>query len=575
MWLQVMVWILANAGIWFCSGSVVAQETAKPARESANILFLNGHIYTSNPKQPWAEAIAIRGGRIQDVGTNVALKRYRGAKTQVIDLAGRIMLPGMIDNHTHFLWASFGLAGVKVNAARNLNNMEAILTEYAKAHPTESWVYGDGWPYGAYWPSGLPTKDLLDRIFPDRPATIMSEDGHSLWVNSRAMAVAGITRDTPNPAGATRGTIVRDPQTGEPTGVMEEGAKSLIMRVMEANLPEEEKFRRLRIGLKFANEHGITSVVNATGDIPEMEAYEKLHQRGELTVRMTTAFAEDVGVRHTLSEQELRDFEAARQRFQGAWVRAGIVKFFTDGVIETHSAAMLEPYADTPGKKGEMLYTPEELKQDFLELDRRGFQVMTHAVGDGAVRTVLDAYEFVEKQNGPRDRRWRIEHMEVVDPADRPRFAKLGIIAAFQPWCCPQLGDPWGDHVGKERLSAGLPWRDVIEPGAILSMGSDWPVESLNPFPIIQTGATRRTGPGKDAFFPNQALTLDQMLAGYTRNNAYTEFMEKQIGSLETGKLADLIVLSQDLYKIPAVQIGKTKVLLTMVDGRTVWRSGL
>ena len=196
---------------------------------------------------------------------------------------------------------------------------------------------------------------------------------------------------------------------------------------------------------------------------------------------------------------------------------------------------------------------------------------MTHAVGDGAVRSVLDAYEFVEKQNGPRDRRWRIGHLEIVDPADRPRFAKHGIIAAFHPGAV--IGRPVGDHVGKERLSAGLPWRDLIEPGAILSMGGDWPVESLNPFPIIQTGATRRTG--KNAFFPNQALTLDHVLAGYTRNNAYTEFMEKQIGSLETGKLADLIVLSQDLYKIPAVQIGKTKVLLTMVDGRIVWWRGL
>jgi predicted amidohydrolase YtcJ len=576
MRLQARAWIWASASIWLCSGSVVAHHAAKPTKESASVvLFVNGRIYTSNPKQPWVQAVAIRDEKIQEVGSSEALKGYRGEKTQVIDLGGRMMLPGLIDNHTHFLWASYGLAGVKVNAARNLNEIEAILTRYAKAHPTESWVYGDGWPYGAYWPTGLPTKDLLDKVFPDRAATIMSEDGHSLWVNSQALAAAGITRDTPDPVGAARGTIVRDPKTGEPTGVMEEGAKTLVMRVMQTKLPKEERFRKLRIGLRFANEHGITSVVNATGDIPEMETYEKLRQRGQLTVRMTTAFAEDVGVRHTLSEEELADFEAARQRFQGNWVRAGIVKFFADGVIETHSAAMLEPYADTPGKKGETLYTPEELKQDFLELDRRGFQVMTHAVGDGAVRIVLDAYEFVEKQNGPRDRRWRIEHMEVVDPADRPRFAKLGIIAAFQPWCCPRLGDPWGDHVGKERLSAGLPWRDVIEPGAILSMGSDWPVESLNPFPIIQTGATRRTGPGKEPFFPNQALTLDQMLAGYTRNNAYTEFMEKQIGSLESGKLADLIVLSQDLYKISAAQIGKTKVLLTMVDGKIVWRSGI
>jgi predicted amidohydrolase YtcJ len=576
MRLQARPWILASAGIWLCTGSLAAHQAAKPTKESASaVLFVNGHIYTSNPKQPWAQAVAIRDGRIQAVGSSDALKGYRGEKTEVIDLDGRMMLPGMIDDHTHFLWASYGLAGVKVNAARNLKEMETILLGYAKAHPKESWVYGDGWPYGAYWPTGLPTKDLLDKVFPDRPATLMSEDGHSLWVNSQALAAAGITRNTPDPSGAVRGTIVRDPKTGEPTGVLEEGAKTLVMRVMQAKLPEEEKFRRLRIGQRFANEHGITSVVNATGDIPEMETYEKLHQRGELTVRMTTAFADDVGVRHTLSKEELEDFEEARRRFRGNWVRAGIIKFFADGVIETHTAAMLEPYADTPGKKGQTLYTPEEFRRDFLELDHRGFQVMTHAIGDGAVRTVLDAYEYVEKADGPRDRRWRIEHMEAVDPADRPRLGKLGIIAAFQPWCCPQLGDPWGDHVGKERLSEALPWQDIISAGALLSMGSDWPVESLNPFPIIQTGATRAIGPGKGAFFPNQALTLDQMLAGYTRNNAYTEFMENELGSLEPGKLADLIVLSQDLYKIPAAQIGKTQVLLTMVDGKIVWRSGI
>jgi predicted amidohydrolase YtcJ len=572
---QKLVWILASASLLLCVAIAFAHPADDAHLEPADVLFVSGHIYTSNPQQPWAEAIALRDGKIQNVGTDEALKRYRAEKTQVIDLGGRMMLPGMLDNHTHFLWGSYGLAGVKVNHARTLKEMEAILTDYAKANPKESWVYGDGWPYGAFWPTGLPTKELLDKIFPNRPATVMSEDGHSLWVNSRALAAAKINRDTPDPAGAARGIILRDPKTGEPTGVLEEGAKVLILRVMQAQIPEEERLRKLRLGLKFASQCGITSVINATGDIPEMEMYEKLHQRSELTVRMTTAMAEDVGVRHTLSKEELATFEEARRRFQGDWVRAGVIKFFADGVIETHTAAMIEPYADTPGKKGETLYTPEEFKKDFVELDRQGFQVMTHAIGDDAVRTVLDAYEAVEKQDGPRDRRWRLEHMEVVNSTDRPRLAKLGIIAAFQPWCCPQLGDPWADHVGKERLSDGLPWQDIVSAGATLSMGSDWPVELLDPFPILQKGATRQDAPGEAAFFPKQALTLDQMLAGYTRNNAYAEFMEKKVGSLEPGKLADLIVLSQDLYKIPADRIAKTKVLLTMVDGKVVWRNGL
>jgi predicted amidohydrolase YtcJ len=530
-----------------------------------------------NPAQPWVEAVAIKDGKVLDVGTSAALNQYRGPNTKLIDLGGRMAMPGFIDTHAHFLWGSYGLAGVLLYEAGSLDDVAKLLKEYAKSHRHEEWIYGAGWPYGAYWPTGLPTRDLLDAVFPDRPASILSEDGHSLWVNSKALAAARITRNTPNPEGATRGVIVRDSKTGEATGVLEEGAKSLVLKVMEKTVTTEDKFRRIRMGLAFANQRGITSVVNATGDIPEMELYEELHKRGELTVRMTTAFAADTGVQHTLSPEELASFEEARRRFHDDWVRAGVIKFFADGVIETHTAAMLEPYANTPGQKGSTLYTPEEFKKYFLELDRRGFQVMTHAIGDAAVRTTLDAYEAVARQNGPRDRRWRIEHMETVDPADRPRLAKLGVIAAIQPWCCPVPGEPWADNIGRERLSEGIPWQDIISPGAVLSMGSDWPVESLDPFPILQMGLTRKNPlqPDPPAFFPKQALTLDKMLAGYTRNAAYTEFLENRVGSLQPGKLADVIVLSQDLYKIPPDAIAKTRVMLTMVGGKIVWRDGI
>jgi len=553
-----------------------AQQKPQTPSGSAAILFINGHVFTSNPAQPWVEAVAISDGRILEVGPSEALAKYRGPGTQVVDLRGHMAMPGMIDTHTHFLWGSYGLAGIQLYEARNVDQVRKVLRDYAKSHPDEKWVYGAGWYYGSFWPTGLPTKELLDEVFRDRPASIMSEDGHSLWVNSRALAASKITRETPNPGGAARGIIVRD-NHGEATGVLEEGAKSLVLKVMNATISQEEKLRRLQLGMAFANQHGITGVVNATGDIPEMELYQELHKRGELTVRTATAFADDVGVRHTLSEQELANFEEARRRFQDDWVRAGIVKFFADGVIETHTAAMLAPYANTPGQKGDTLYTPEEFKRDFLELDRRGFQVMTHAIGDGAVRTILDAYEAVEKQNGPRDRRWRIEHMETVDAVDRPRLAQLRVLAAIQPWCCPQKGEPWADNVGPERLSEAIPWQDIVSAGATLIMGSDWPVESLDPFPIMQMGLTRKSTFQKtdEAFFPKQALTLDQMLAGYTRNAAYGEFMDNRLGTLQPGKLADMVVLSQDLYKVPADTIAQTKVLLTVVGGKIVWRDGI
>ncbi len=557
--------LVASLGLGMLSLVSCRSATAVP---SAETILTNGHIFTSNPGVPWAEAVAVREGKVLAVGSSQDVAKYQGAATHVIDLHGRMAMPGIIDNHTHFLWASYGLAGVQLREAKTPVEMKKVSQEYARAHPDEPWVWGS---YGFTTPPGRQAKALLDEAFPDRPVSLLSGDGHNLWVNSKALAAAGIKRDTPNPSGTARGTIVRE--RGEATGILEEGAKSLVLHVMPVN--DDEKLRRLKLGMDFAAQHGITSVVNATGDLAEMKLYDDLQRRGELTVRTTTAFAEDVGVRHTLSPEELADFDKARTLYHDDWVRAGVIKFFADGVIETHTAGMLDPYADTPGKKGATLYSPEEFQKFVLELDRRGYQVMTHAIGDGAVRMTLDAYEAVQKQNGPRDRRWRIEHMEAVAPSDWPRFGRLGVIAAFQPWCCPSLKGGQGKSLGPDRLKESMPWQSIASGGATLSLGSDWPVESLDPFPIIQTALTRQTSDNAPPFFPEQDLTLDQALAGYTRNNAYAEFMESKLGSLEPGKLADVIVISQDLYKIPANTVGKTKVLLTMVGGRIVWREGL
>ncbi len=553
-----------------------AQKSAPPTG-TADTILTNGRVYTSNPLAPWAEAVAIRGEQIIAVGSSKEINRYKTPRTKVIDLGGRMAMPGIIDTHTHFLEGSQLLAGVSIAGLDSVAAVQKKLAEYGNAHPGSGLIFGGVWDYGSFWPGGLPTKEILDPIFPHRPVVLLSSDGHSVWANSAALAGAHITRDTPGPnTPELHGIIVRDRTTGEPTGVLEEGAQYLV-NVLP---PHPQQLQEIRDGETAANELGITGVVNATGDLNELGLYSELRDNGQLTLRVTTAMSDGVGTKHTISAEELVRLQNARARFKGDWVRLGPVKFFSDGVVETHTAALLEPYANakTPGEKGSLLYTPDELNRDVLTLDKHGFQIMTHSIGDAAARAVLDAYANAEKIDGPRDRRWRIEHLEVIAPADVARLAPLKIIAALQPWCCASLDEPWGAGLGENRMATeGIPWHDIVATGATLAMGSDWPVEPINPFPIIQTGLTRQSPDGQPAggFFPKQALTLDQMLAGYTRNAAYAEFMEDRVGSIERGKLADIIVLSQDLYKTPPTSVGKTTVLLTVVGGKIVWRSGI
>jgi predicted amidohydrolase YtcJ len=550
----------------------------KPQPHGVDMVLLHGHIYTSNPQQKWAEAVAISDDKIVAVGTDEEIARLQGKATNVIDLGGKMAMPGIIDDHTHFLWGSQGLAGVQLAGAKSVDEVRARLKAYADSHHDEAWAYGGGWEYGFFPPTGMPTRQLLDEAFPDKPAAMISGDGHSLWVNTKALEAAKITKDTPDQTtehGSVNAIILRD-KTGAPSGVLEEGAKKLVLDALLVS--DEQKMKDLQLGLAAANQTGITSVMNATGDIPEMELYEELHRRGLLTVRMTTAFARDTGVKHTLSAEELADFESARQRFHSDWNSAGVIKFFADGVIETHTAAMLEPYANTPGNPGKSLYTQQEFDDYFHELDKRGFQIMTHAIGDKAVRMTLDGYAKVAAEDGPRDRRWRIEHIETIAPSDVPRFAKEHVVASIQSWCCPAPHEPWMDNAGEKRArEEGVRWRDLVDSGAVYAFGSDWPVSPLNPFDCMQAALTRQGSfsAGSKPFLPDQALTVDQLLTGYTINSAYAEFADQKVGSLQPGKLADVIVLSQDLTKVPATDVSKTQVVLTVVGGKVVWRGSL
>jgi predicted amidohydrolase YtcJ len=450
------------------------------------------------------------------------------------------------------------------------------IRHFAAAHPDRHWLLGRGWLYDAFKPSGLPTKQLLDEVVSDRPVVVECYDGHSVWVNSKALALAGINKNTPDPkqAGIVVGTIVRDPTSGEPTGVLKEDAMEIVRRVIPQP-SREEKLRALRAGLREANRHGLTSVVNASGSLEEMQLYDDLRRGGKLTVRMTTALM----MEPQLTEKTLAMYEEGRRRFQDEWVRGGVIKAFMDGVIESHTAAMLEPYADDPRLSGSMNYTPEQFQNNVVELDRRRLQVITHAIGDRAIRTTLDAYQAAEKINGPRERRFRIEHIENISPADIARFGHLGVIASMQPYHCypePNLFNVWARNIGPERLPYSFAWHDLAAAGAKLAFGSDWPVVSLDPFIGIQNAITRRDWNGQppEGFVSAQKVTLEQALTAYTRDAAYAEFEENAKGTLEPGKLADVIVLSQDLFAIKPLEIRKTIVVLTIVGGKIVYQDG-
>jgi len=547
--------------------------TKSPQSPAADLLLLNGHIYTSNPTQPWVKAVAIRGAKIVAVGDDAAISKLRGPKTKVIDLAGRMAMPGMIDSHIHFLDGSLSLAQFALDSAYTVPEIQKIVRAFAAAHPNREWLLGHGWIYDAFKPTGLPTKQLLDEIVPDRPVVVDCYDGHSVWLNSRALALAHIDRNTPDvtQGDVVVGTIVHDPVTGEPTGVLKEAASELVRRVIPKPT-REEKLKAIRDGLKEANNHGLTSVLNASGSIDEMDLYDAIRRRGELTVRMTTSLM----MTPELSAKTLAMFEEGRQRFHDAWLRGGTIKAFMDGVIESHTAAMLDPYSDDPKLSGSLNYTPEQFKRNVAELDRRHFQVLTHAIGTRAIRVTLDAYQAAQEANGPRDRRFRIEHIENINPQDIPRFGRLHVIASMQPYhCYPEsnLINVWARNIGPARLPYSFAWHDLAAAGAVLAFGSDWPVVSLDPFIGIQNAITRQDNDGQPpgGWVGRQKVSLDQALAAYTRDAAYAQFEENLKGSLMPGKLADVIVLSQDLFAIKPLAIRNTRVLMTIVGGKIVY----
>jgi len=550
--------------------SFAMAASAQKKTQPADTIVLHGKIYTLNPKQEWAEALAIRGERIVAVGSDTDIANWQSKNTKVIDAKGHLVLPGFTDCHIHFIDGSFSLGRVNLEDAKDAADIQQRLREYGGKHPGSDWILGRGWNY-AMFPTSLPDKKYLDEVFPDRPAFLEGYDGHTYWANSKALALAHITKDTPNPP---NGIIVRDPQTGEATGALKEAAQSLVLAVIPKPI-RGEKLAALRDGIRWANENGLTRVHSAGGDFEEFDLYDELLRHGDLTLRFYVSYFQ---YPPELRPQDISAIEEARKKYTGDWLSAGAVKFMIDGVIESHTAAMLGSYSDDPSLKGKLFWDPDKYKSAIAELDKRNLQLFTHAIGDYGIRTALDGYENAERLNHSSGRRPRIEHIESVSNADIPRFGKLRVIASMQPlhsYPNNDTLDVWARNIGPERASRAWVWKSIAKDGGQLAFGSDWPVVTLNPFKGIQTAVTRQTSEGfpKDGFVPSQRLSVAEAIRGYTLGAAFAGFREKTEGSLEPGKIADLIILSQNLFQIDPHTIDKTKVLTTVVGGRVVFQS--
>jgi predicted amidohydrolase YtcJ len=508
---------------------------------------------------PEAEAIAARGGRVTALGSRRQVERTADSKTEILDAAGRRVIPGLVDAHVHLIWAYELGHWIDLSDHPPMLEVQRRVREYAHAHPEDEVIVGHGFDYAALGTEGLPTSQDLDTTVYDRPVLLTSWDGHTGWGNSRFVerAQSVLSKST-----RELGGMQRDPKTRKPTGIFTESFD------VTALLPEFERRRSVegleRI-LTAASGYGITTGFDVQVPLPTLEAYEALRNRNALPVRIRAAIYHPRG---TL-KQRYPDFMNAVAKAHDDWFGVGAVKLYIDGVQETGTAALLEPYSNDPASRGKTVYPVSEYDAIVTDLDRRGFQILTHACGDRGVRLALDAYEKASATNRMLGRRHRIEHCENLAPEDIPRFARLGVIPCMMPrHSAPELTRRWREAVGPERARRAFPWKALLESGAALAFASDWPVADLNPWVGIHAAVQRRDASGQ---LSPLRLSLEQALTAYTRGAAYASHCEDTRGSLSVGKYADMVVLSPDPFETPAEKLAGIQTVATVVDARTVF----
>ncbi|HSG45046.1 MAG TPA: amidohydrolase [Anaerolineales bacterium] len=526
--------------------------------QSADIIITNAKIFTSDKANPNAEAVAIKGNRIVYAGTNEGVETYRGEQTRVVDGQGRTLTPGFIDTHVHLLWGAIWMGSAQLREVRTKDDLAKALVKFADSNKTNEWVVGRGIKYGI-----VSTRQELDEIVADRPVYIGAFDGHTGWANTKALEMAGILND--DGPELVNGIIVRD-DAGLAAGELREGdAMNLVMDLVPK--PDANRKRELlKLAIKEFNKTGITSVHNMNGDMEELMAYAALEDAGDMNMRVYVPYH----VKPETKEDDLKE-AAEMAKVQMDYVRGGSAKFFMDGVWESYTAFNVDPYADEPDTKVDPIFSLEHFVRMASACDKMGMQIAVHACGDAAVRQTLDGYQAIQKANGKRDSRHRVEHIEVCQPEDMPRFKELGVIASMQTSHAPmnlQDDEVWTSRVGKERWGIAFPWRSLKKAGAHLSLGSDWTVAPFDPMINFNYGLNRKKCQESD---PDQRLTLEELIIGYTRDAAYVEFKENEKGQIKEGYLADMVLFSHDLFTLKPEEIMIAKPVMTIIDGRIVF----
>ncbi len=534
-----------------------------------DLVVRNAKIWTADPARPWATSMTVRDGRITAIGTELEVDSVDSAET--LDLGGRLVIPGIIDSHNHVRLGS-GAQAVQLAGAKSLSEIHERIGTWLDDNPDATWVFGEGFDYAALPGQRHPTAEDLDGTCRDLPAMLLDYSVHAAWFNREALALLGVDRDT---YAVPYGHFEHDERTGEPTGYLADFATYGLSRAglstLEKLVPaygNPAQYDRVRRGLAMAASFGITTVVEPQNSPDDISLFTSAADRGDLRARVIAALFYPVGT----TPDDLAEFEGLIATMSGDDIRLGPIKLYIDDIIEPHTAAMFEPYANKPETNGHSYYEQADFNSVIANLDARGLQCFVHATGDRGNHMVLNAFEYAQRVNGVRDSRHQIVHVECLKPTDIPRFAELGVIACMQPrHCAPEIIEEWRDNVGPERWRFAWPMRSLANSGATLAFSSDWNVAEMDPMIGIYTAVTRASLDGARSWIPEECVDVETALRAYTVGGAYANFVDHERGSLKPGYLADFAVLSQNIFDVEPAAILETQVDITFVGGKIVY----